>query len=372
MNTKGIHIHISDGPRGADALVRARPPGLASPRTFTATRRALLATCLPPCLLAQYVDKSKTPLQYEGPGREDPEPTDFTDIPIGLFGPGDPAHPQGGAIYMGAALAFEDANARGGYKNKPFRLIPRWTDDPWRGGASAVAKLVFTDRVWAVLGGIDGATTHLAEQVVAKALVPLVDPASTDQTVNQANVPWMFSLAPGDPDIAKFFAARLKHDQFVLFAATDHDSRNLATELLKTGVRPAFRHDITPGASSLPKAPADARLAVIIAPPRETQLILAALPEATTALAGPAARTRRFSAARPIQAATLHPQDPALLARLVRRFQQPADDFSLLAYDAATFLVQAVRDAGLNKALIRDRLAIHFGPRGRQLHEVLI
>ena len=101
-------------------------------------------------------------------------------------------------------------------------------------------------------------------------------------------------------------------------------------------------------------------------------MILAARPQATQALAGPAARARRFTASRPIQAATLRRRDPALLARLTQRFQQPADDFSLLAYDAAMLLVQAVRDAGLNKSLIRDRLAIHFGPRGRQLHEVLL
>lgn len=48
---------------------------------------------------------------------------------------------------MGAALAFEDANKNGGYKSKPFRLVPRWSDDPWRGGAAAVAKLVFTDNM---------------------------------------------------------------------------------------------------------------------------------------------------------------------------------------------------------------------------------
>ena len=336
------------------------------------SRRTLLTAWLPLGLLAQYVDKRQTPLEYEGPGREDPEPTEFTEIPIGFFGPDDPAHPQGGAIYMGAALAFEDANARGGYKNKPFRLVARWSDDPWRGGASAVAKLVFIDRVWAVLGGIDGATTHLAEQVIVKARLPLVDPASTDQTVNQVNVPWMFSLAPGDPEIARFLAARLGHSPFVLFATTDHDSRNLATELLKTGVHPAFRHDIAPGTASVPDAPPEAAFAVILAPPRETQLILAALPPGIHALGGPSARARSFSAARLIQAPTLRQPDPALLARLAQRFQQPADDFSLLAYDAATLLVQAVRDAGLNKALIRDRLAIHFGPRGRQLHEVLL
>ena len=335
------------------------------------SRRTLLTAWLPLGLFAQYVDRRETPLQYEGPGREEPEPTDFADIPIGFFGPGDPAHVQGGAIYMGAALAFEDANASGGYKTKPFRLVARWADDPWRGGASAVTRLAFVDHVWAILGGIDGATTHLAEQVVVKAHLALVDPASTDQTVNEVSVPWIFSLAPGDPDIARFLAARLGQRPFALFAGTDHDSRNLATELLKTGVRPAFRHDVAPGTASVPDAAPGTEFAVILAPPRDTQLILAALPPGTIALAGSSARTRRFSSARPVQAPVLRQPDPALLARLTQRFHQPADDFSLLAYDAAMLLVEAVRDAGLNKTLIRDRLAIHFGPRGRQLHEVL-
>lgn len=336
------------------------------------SRRSLLGACLPSCLLAQYIDKRNSPLQYHGPGREEPEPAHFSDIPIGFFGPPDPAHPQGGSIFMGAALAFEDANSNGGYKSKPFRLIPRWSDDPWRAGASAVAKLVFSDHVWAILGGIDGVTTHLAEQVVAKAHLPLIDPASTDQTVNQANIPWMFSLAPGDPAIAAFLASRLRQTPFTLFAATDHDSRNLATQLLKTGLRPEFRHDFAPGSSALPGVAPATSTAVILAPPRETQLLLAALPSSTIALAGPTARMRCFTAPRPVQSPTLHAPNPALTARLSQRFLQPADDFSLLAYDAASLLVQAIRDAGLNKSLIRDRLAIHFGPRGRQLHEVLI
>ena len=118
-------------------------------------------------------------------------------VPVGLFGPADPTHDAGGTVFMGVQLALEHANAKLPRDAKPFRLFSRWSDDPWRGGASAVVKLAMEDRAVAVIGGIDSASTHLAEQVAAKALFPLVDPVSTDETANAAFVPWIFSWAPG-------------------------------------------------------------------------------------------------------------------------------------------------------------------------------
>jgi len=44
-----------------------------------------------------------------------------------------------------------------------------------------VARVVYSDKVWAIIGGIDGATTHLAEKVVAKAQLTLVNPSATDR-----------------------------------------------------------------------------------------------------------------------------------------------------------------------------------------------
>ena len=54
------------------------------------------------------------------------------------------------------------------------------------------------DSVWAILGGIDGPSTHIAEQVTTKAWLPLLCAVSSDRTANAAVVPWMFSLLPGD------------------------------------------------------------------------------------------------------------------------------------------------------------------------------
>lgn len=343
-------------------------------RGDTWSRRAFLALGAPACLLGQepYLDKRSTPLKYDGPGRERGEKRGVEVVRIGFFGPSEAAHPKAGSIWMGAMLALEDANRAGGYHGKPFELVERWSDDVWRSGASAVVRLAYTDEVWAILGGIDGATTHLAEQVVTKALLPLVDPVSTDQTVNHANVPWMFSCAPGDPAIAAYLAGQLPEGDFTVVAGTDHDSRNLAKEFLKAAALkhrlPSQRHDIGPGPLQLPAL--EGAACVILAPPTETAAVMAAAPAGMRLLAGPAARSRGFSSERHVVTPRLHTADNARIQRLVNRFGRPADDFSLLAYDAAQFVVEAIREAGLNRALIRDRLAPHFGPRGRRIQEV--
>ena len=69
--------------------------------------------------------------------------------------------------------------------------------------------MVYADGVWAILGGIDSASTHLAEQVTTKARLPLVCAASSDRTANSAIVPWIFSLLPGNQLQAPVLAAEL-------------------------------------------------------------------------------------------------------------------------------------------------------------------
>ncbi len=175
--------------------------------------------------------------EYAGPGREAPAPTDVSEVLIGYFGPDDPSHPKGGRMWQAACLAVDEANARGGYQGKPFRLLPGWSENPWGTGVTQVARMAYRDKVWAIIGGIDGPSTHLAEQVVAKARLPLISPGSTDKSVNLANVPWMFSCLPGDhliaPVLVEEIAARIGKEPFVLVSSNDHDPRLLSVELKK-------------------------------------------------------------------------------------------------------------------------------------------
>ena len=64
------------------------------------------------------------------------------EVRIGYFGPDDPDHPVGGAIWQGAKLAIEESNAAGGYQGLPFRLVQDWDENPWSGGAASVARKV--------------------------------------------------------------------------------------------------------------------------------------------------------------------------------------------------------------------------------------
>ncbi|MGB5752976.1 MAG: ABC transporter substrate-binding protein, partial [Thermoanaerobaculia bacterium] len=138
------------------------------------------------------------PLEYVGPATEGPDLASLTEVAIGWFGPSDPDHALHGDLWVAANLAVEEANEAGGLHGLPVRLVPRWSENPWGTGVGQVARMVHEDQVWAILGSVDGSGTHLAEQVVAKARLALVSPVSTDESVNLAGVPWMFSLAPGD------------------------------------------------------------------------------------------------------------------------------------------------------------------------------
>jgi hypothetical protein len=313
-----------------------------------------------------YLDKRGEP-QRPGEAAAGELPGGLNDVPLGFFGPEDVNHPQGGAIYMGVRLAVQDANRVLPAGAKPFRLAARWSDDPWRAGAAAVVKLVYTDQALAVIGGIDGATTHLAAQVAAKALVPVLDPVSTDESTNQAGVPWIFSWAPPDADLAGWLTRSIGGRRWSLLASTRHDDRHLAAALLKAAPPPAARVDFAQpdlGAVETALEPKPG-VAVLLAAAEATARLAPALAARAQVLTGPAGRSRACAAAR-LQAPPLCRPDPDLLARLEQRFQARPDSFSVLAYQATAELARAIRSAGASRAAVRDALAARFPANGRR------
>ena len=181
------------------------------------------------------------------------------EIVIGIFAPDDEEHPVGRAITRGATLAVDQANASGGIGGRPIRLVRRWADDPWGAGANEVVKLVFEDHAWALIGGPDGATTHIAQQVVTKAHIPLIAPVSSDPSLTQTRVPWIFRLAPSDRVQASVLVRGALNDskskRIGLITATDHDNRAVATELVAAledrGTPPIFHLEIDPDVADL-------------------------------------------------------------------------------------------------------------------------
>jgi branched-chain amino acid transport system substrate-binding protein len=147
---------------------------------------------------------------------------------IGVFAP------DGHDLVRGVELAVEQANAAGGIDGKPVRIIRRWAEDPWGAGSKEVIGMVFENRVWALIGGPDGKTTHVAQQVATKAHLPLIAPVSSDPSLTHTRVPWIFRLPPDARAQAEVLVVEgigqrsLKRVGVVVSA--DHDGRTFAVE----------------------------------------------------------------------------------------------------------------------------------------------
>jgi len=320
---------------------------------------------------------------YAGPGRETPAPEDLTEIAIGWFGPGDPAHSLAGGMWSAAELAVEEANERGGLDGVPYRLLPVWSENPWGTGVKEVTRLVYEEEVWALVGAPDSASAHLVEQVTAKARLAFVNPVSTDKSANLAGVPWIFSVAPGDHLLAPVLVEALIEAAggggIALMSGTDHDSRMLARELRAAfdarDVGPELHLELQPEAVSFEgqldalRAAGPAAVAVIARPMMSGRLVRA-LREAgleQPVVGGPSAGRRAFAEAAGLAAEGV--LFPLLWDRdavgdaaksFAERFEQRAgfepDHAEAFAYDSVTLLLASIRNAGPNRVRIGDTI----------------
>jgi branched-chain amino acid transport system substrate-binding protein len=360
----------------------------------------LCVASLPNTSAAQSADQNPAPrrprlrdttLGYNGPSDD---LTNLTEIRIGWFGPSNLDDPLTGDLWWAANFALQEANTlpsdsrlpASDFLRLPFRLIPRWSVNPWGTGVSQLARMVYDEQPLALLGSMDSATTHLAEQVVAKAQLPLVSPIATDKSVTFAGVSWMFSCAPGDDAVARVLVeavqAELKSPagKTVLLATTDHESRMTAREVMsqlsRCGRRPDFRFDVPPDAADIAQqlqAAADARPAVvlIIAGVEDSARLTRAVREkvgTATIFGGQSMGRRRFTelagaAAEGVRFPLLFVPNPAdaNCTRFIEGFKsehQRAPDYTAaLTYDAMRLLLEAIRRAGPNRARIREALA---------------
>ena len=143
-------------------------------------------------------------LQYTGPGRAKPEPDHVDTVKIGFIGPiestvsvatGGKSHGEGMGVKMlqGCQLAVEQANARGGYlkRKTPFELVVVNDNGLWGASGNEIVKMAYKDKVWAILGTIDGANSHIAIRVALKAEVLMMNSGDTDPTFIETNIPWV-------------------------------------------------------------------------------------------------------------------------------------------------------------------------------------
>jgi branched-chain amino acid transport system substrate-binding protein len=324
--------------------------------------------------------------EFVDPGDDIVPVSEIDEVLIGYFGPSDGRDAATGLMWQAARAAINTGNQQGGFHGKPFRLVPVWSADPWGTGVAQLARLIYRDQLWAIVGGIDGPSTHLAEQVVAKARLPLISPVSTDTTSNLANVSWLFSLAPGDhliaPALAAEIARRVGSRDWGILSSDEHDSRNLADELKSAlwlrdqKISPCFQFVYRRSESdfsTLVRRTVDQNPAavVVLADMKDTARLARLLrgSEYTGELfAGPCVGRRPFCnlagrAAQGIVFPLLSERGEAGSSKAsVDQAVSVVDDVEAwdwaadLTYDAVRLTVEAIRRGGLNRARIRQEI----------------
>jgi branched-chain amino acid transport system substrate-binding protein len=147
-------------------------------------------------------------LAYNGAAR-DRSTEEYSALPsvnIGFLGPleNNPEAPYGRAMLQGAQLALMEANARGGFgasgmaRGKPYALKIHDDVAQWGASSTEAVKMLFDEHVVAVLGSIDGASTHILLRTSLKLEFPIMDTGTTDPTVTETRIPWLMHDFPDD------------------------------------------------------------------------------------------------------------------------------------------------------------------------------
>jgi len=340
---------------------------------------------------------------YTGAGRDLPEPRNISEVRIGFFGPieHNPDAIFGQRMLHGAQMAVDEANARGGYGGKPFRLMlhndyDNWQakavygddrpTDPsiWGSASNETVKMVYDDEDWAIFGSINSEATHIALRVALKAEIPIVNSASTDPTIPETYIPWYFTDLQDDRvqclTIARHIFTELGLKRVAILRVNNRYGRFGVLKLRDAARR--LGHPIVIEQKYLPGDADFSRQLKVIQDSRADGIVLwADQAEAAAILkqmqklgmkqrvfgayrtlgpelleqAGPAAEG--FQAVFPYDPTRNEPKWVDFNRRFEEKFHEKPEQFASLAYDAMNALLDSICKAGLNRARIHDALA---------------
>jgi len=327
-------------------------------------------------------------LEYDGAARSVPDPDlkKLQTINIGFLGPlgtDNPNSPYGIAMLHGAQLAIEDANAHGGYHGKPFALKVHDDLPLWGASAMEIVKMRYQDHDWAMLGSVNGASTHIALRATLKLELPIMNTATNDPTETETRVPWLLRTFPDDRQqgyaLADYIFNQLKLKNVGVLRSTSRYGR-LGDSIFirmarRMGHQPVVEVKYAPDAKdfsgqlqTLKRLGIDGL--VVWGNAEQAGLILkqmramgmkqpvfgssrVAYPEVVK-IAGPAAEGL-------VAVCAMDPErhDPkwlAFRAQFMKRFKAEPDPYASYAYDGMSILIAAIQKAGLNRARIMDAL----------------
>jgi len=326
-------------------------------------------------------------VEYNGAAREVPTvPASAVDeVRIGFLGPIF-QHKDirlGMAMLNGAQMAIDEANARGGYGGKPFRLMVHNDGAVWGASSNEIVKMVYDDKVWAMLGSINSDSTHIALRVSLRAELPIVNSASTDPTIPETIIPWYFTTIQDDRvqcyTLARHVYTELGLKRMAILRINDRYGRfgvlKFKDASRRLGHPVIIEQKFMPGDTDFShelRIIKDSRVdgVIVWADAQEAGAILKQMREAGMKQpvfgsfrtygddlfrnAGAAAEGFQF----------VYPYDPFrtdpiwvdFQKRYEAKFNSKVDAFSSLSYDTMNALLGAVCRAGLNRGIIRDAL----------------
>ena len=343
------------------------------------------------------------PTIWNGPGRNIPAPKNLAEVRIGFVGPISPRDPDyvfGMRMLHGAQLAVEQANTRGGYGGKPFRLMLHDDYNNWQEGAvggnvrptnpeiwgstsDAAVKMIYDDKDWAIFGSISSESTHIMLRVALKAEIPIVNSASTDPTIPETSIPWFFTDLQDDRVQADTLARRIYTDlglkRVALLRINNRYGRMSSPKFRDASQRlghpvvieqkfMAGTTDFTRQLRVIQESRADAVVlwtdevpaAMILKQMRAMGMKQPVFGSYRTLgpdlvkEAGPAAEG--FEAVFPYDPNRNDPRWLRFNNDFEARFHEPPEQFASLAYDAMNMLLDSICRAGLNRVRIQDAL----------------
>lgn len=132
------------------------------------------------------------------------------EVRIGLLAPlqDAPDTDVGLAMKDGLTLAVEEANARGGCRGIPFRIIPENALPLWGAAGNSLVRLE-EQGVSVIVGAHVSDDSHVALRLSLKLEVPIVCPTTSDPTLTEHAVPWMVRTCASDRAYGLRFAQLL-------------------------------------------------------------------------------------------------------------------------------------------------------------------
>ncbi|HMD99399.1 MAG TPA: ABC transporter substrate-binding protein [Terriglobia bacterium] len=332
-----------------------------------------------------YVDPNT--LEYNGAARNRPDGdlSQMSEVAIGFLGPlvNNPESVFGIPMLHGAQLAIEEANARGGYQGKPFALKIHNDSALWGASSTEIVKMLYDEDCWAMLGSIDGQSTHIALRVTLKVEMPIMDTGTTDPTVTETRIPWLMHNFPDDRHqgyaLAEYAFKQLKLKRIGVLRTQTRYARlgvaKFADEARRMGRQPLLEVKFERGDMDFSKQLQMLRDAqidglVIWGEEPEAALILKQMRAmgmnqpvfAGSRISYPQLLQDAGAAAEGLVATTaMDPtrQDPSWKSfedRYRQKFNETPDPYATYAYDGMSILIGAIQKAGLNRGRIMDAL----------------